>query len=160
MGIHKSYILLLVMSLFLSTELQVSDALFDKFYVHIINGFNNATIGAHCRSKDDDLGNQFIPVGGEFHWNFKTNLFGTTLFYCHLWWIEGHITYLAYWHDDGFENDICRDGHCRWKAEAQGISSFNVRQDVYQLQYKWQHWRKSPTQLDIVTNIIVPEISL
>lgn len=140
MSIHKSCILLLVISICLSNGLtQVSDAFFEKYFVNIINGFNDATIGAHCRSKNDDLGNKFIPVGGEFEWSFRNNFFGTTLFFCHIWWKEGHITYRAYWHDDKFERTLCGDGHCRWKADPQGISSYNVDGGFYQLQFKWEH---------------------
>lgn len=37
----------------------------------------------HCRSKDDDLGTQFLYPGPEgFHWHFKENLVQTTKFKC------------------------------------------------------------------------------
>ncbi|CAK9309761.1 unnamed protein product [Citrullus colocynthis] len=142
MGIHKSCILLLVICICFNTEVtQVRGAigLFDKYYVHIINGFSDVTIGVHCQSKDNDLGEQFVPVGGEFQWNFRTNFFGTTLFFCHIWWTEGHVTYKAYWDNEEFKRESCGDGHCRWKADTRGISNFNVRQNVYQLLYLWEH---------------------
>lgn len=146
MRLHKSCILWLVIAIFMSSEsTQVSEAILDKFYVQIINGFDNETIGAHCRSKDDDLGNQFLSVGRDFRWHFRSNIFGTTLFYCHLWRTQGHITFLVFWDDNMFIRTKCGDGICRWTARPDGIYSYNVKDNQYVRQYKWKQWIKKET---------------
>ncbi|KAL5794869.1 hypothetical protein ACOSP7_003463 [Xanthoceras sorbifolium] len=54
-------------------------SVFNKFRVHLINGFKNSTLEAHCKSeKGSDFGHQHIPVHQEFSWKFYTYLFADT----------------------------------------------------------------------------------
>ncbi|KAK9138522.1 hypothetical protein Sjap_009116 [Stephania japonica] len=63
----------------------VINAPFDEITVHIRNQISpESVLYLHCRSKDDDLGVHYIYFDQEFHWHFRVNLWGTTLFWCNL----------------------------------------------------------------------------
>lgn len=61
---------------------------FQKYEMHIKNGMspNNVPLIIHCKSMDDDLGVHSLAVGDEFHFSFKINFMGTTLFFCSINW--------------------------------------------------------------------------
>ncbi|KAL7105781.1 hypothetical protein ACP275_07G066900 [Erythranthe tilingii] len=46
---------------------------------------NFGKLEVHCASKDDDLGHRFLSSGEVFSWNFRVNIFETTLYFCHFW---------------------------------------------------------------------------
>ncbi|KAL5862213.1 hypothetical protein ACOSQ3_003496 [Xanthoceras sorbifolium] len=70
-----SSVVFLVLALCLCQSL-IADSVFNKFRVHLINGFKNSTLEAHCKSeKGNDLGHQHIPVHQQFSWKFYTGLF-------------------------------------------------------------------------------------
>ncbi|KAF5198523.1 hypothetical protein FRX31_011890 [Thalictrum thalictroides] len=50
----------------------------------------NNTLTVHCKSKDDDLGEQNIDFNRAFEWSFQNNIFGRTLFWCRMWWYDHH----------------------------------------------------------------------
>lgn len=43
-------------------------------------------LNARCQSGDKDLGNRTIAATNELSWDFCNNLFGRTLWFCHLYW--------------------------------------------------------------------------
>ncbi|GAY68055.1 hypothetical protein CUMW_261180 [Citrus unshiu] len=43
-------------------------------------------LAVHCKSGDDDLGEQVIPHQGNYGFHFQPNFWGTTLFYCKFAW--------------------------------------------------------------------------
>jgi hypothetical protein len=131
----SNFVLLLVLILFMSQLLIANTG--ESFHVHIQNGFKDYILGAHCKSKDNDLGFQYIAINGEFQWHFRWNLLHTTLFYCSLSWIGGHRTFNAFVNDDAFFNETCNDHDCYWKAQEDGIYSYNLK--TYELQYNWEH---------------------
>jgi hypothetical protein len=141
----SNFALLLILTLFMSQQLianaepyhvHIQDEAKD-YHVHIQNGLKDYILGAHCKSKDDDLGFQYIAINGEFQWKFRYNLFHTTLFFCSLSWIGGHRTFDAFLNDGAFFNNSCARYNCYWKAQVDGIYSFNSVK--YELQYNWEH---------------------
>ncbi|CAL5413684.1 unnamed protein product [Camellia sinensis] len=59
-----------------------------SFQVHITSEVPDTPgpLTIHCKSRDNDLGEQLMNNGQDFHWSFKENLFGTTLFFCGFGW--------------------------------------------------------------------------
>ncbi|KAH0993632.1 hypothetical protein GBA52_005115 [Prunus armeniaca] len=47
---------------------------------------NNVDLTVHCKSNDNDLGEHTIRPREEYEFDFKTNIFGTTLFFCGFKW--------------------------------------------------------------------------
>ncbi|KAL3620421.1 hypothetical protein CASFOL_035333 [Castilleja foliolosa] len=56
--------------------------------IHMLNSLpsNSPPLSLRCKSKDDDLGYHTVAVNQDFHWSFCENIFGRTLFFCHLYW--------------------------------------------------------------------------
>lgn len=50
----------------------------------------------HCFSSDDDFGNKTLHPGQSFHWDFKSNFFGTTLYSCQFSWGPRHKGFDAF----------------------------------------------------------------
>lgn len=115
-----------------------TDFIFQKFYVHILNGFQNETFIAHCRSKDDDLGFRQILVGSEFQWHFRINFKNTTRFLCTFTWFGGSRSFTAFWTGYSFLVDYCGNNDCIWKAQEDGIYVYHSRDHEYQFIYKWE----------------------
>ena len=46
----------------------------------------NLDLIVDCKSKDDDLGVQLLHHDKTFEFNFKNNIFGSTLFFCSFQW--------------------------------------------------------------------------
>lgn len=134
------YVLLLV-SLICLSQPWVTHSIFGKYRMHIINGFgNNQILHAHCKSKDDDLGLQDIPVNGDFQWHFRSNFFYTTLFFCNMWWSGGHLVFNVFDAKDEKLVTNCGDGlagECMWRMKEDGIYLYNMERHEYRLQHKW-----------------------
>ncbi|KAG2712057.1 hypothetical protein I3843_04G099800 [Carya illinoinensis] len=133
-----SFKLFMVLTLCMGQSL-VTPSLIPKYHVHIINGFQNETLGAHCKSKDDDLGIQQIPVHGDFEWHFHVNFIGSTLFFCRLWWSGGDKVFDAFVAaDKRFINNDCGPSDCWWKALEDGIYLYSIKHEEYRRKYLWE----------------------
>ncbi|XP_062147850.1 S-protein homolog 1-like [Alnus glutinosa] len=130
--------LLLVLALCMSTGALICNSAMNKFSVHVMNGFKNQTLQTHCQSKDDDLGLQLVPVNGEFQWHFRVNYFGTTLYFCNMWWVGGHRSFNVFWVNDDFLVKDCGNSDCRWKAQEDGIYLYNSEHNEYHFYYNWE----------------------
>ncbi|KAJ0111752.1 hypothetical protein Patl1_01642 [Pistacia atlantica] len=117
----------------------VTESIFNKFQVFILNNFQNNTLEAHCKSRDDDLGLRHLPVHGEFNWKFRMNLKASTLYFCNLWWTGGHLAFDAFKVDEKFLFEFCSISYCRWKAQEDGIYVYSVKHKQYMFMYKWGH---------------------
>ncbi|CAN6684700.1 unnamed protein product [Malus baccata var. baccata] len=106
----------------------VSNSIFDKMRVHVINGLTNETLNVHCQSKDDDLGSHDVSVNEEYSWKFKLNFWDTTLFFCNLSWKGGHKSFDAY---SSAITDVCEESDCRWRATGDGIYLFIIKHKEY-----------------------------
>ncbi|MCL7023497.1 hypothetical protein MKW94_010571 [Papaver nudicaule] len=47
---------------------------------------DGADLHIHCRSKDNDLGEQTLANNAQFSWTFKVNVMFSTLFWCDMWY--------------------------------------------------------------------------
>ncbi|GAB2228995.1 hypothetical protein Droror1_Dr00023129 [Drosera rotundifolia] len=109
-----------------------------RIHVRIFNKVpDKATLVVHCKSKDDDLGVQYIPYGGLFEWTFNLNhneFFVTTLFFCGYHWHEKKVM------GDAFDadRDLDRCGQfCDWTADAMGVHGTNDRGEIDYI-YPWK----------------------
>ncbi|KAF8394205.1 hypothetical protein HHK36_020412 [Tetracentron sinense] len=133
--IFKSFVLIFVLALALS-ELSV---VLGKYHVYIFNDIVNDTgtgtpLTIHCKSEDDDLGEQLLPPVGHFTWKFNLNLLGNTLFYCNFQFdnMQGHYNIF----------EATRDGHrcylkCLWLVRQDGLYFSNGDKKTLELQYVW-----------------------
>lgn len=114
----------------------VTNSMFEKIHVHIVNAFQNETLQARCQSKDDDLGVQRIPATEEFRWHFRIAMFKTTLFFCDARWSGGHKSFDAFIENEWFMKNCIKQ--CIWKINEGGISlySFKYKQDIPM--YSWE----------------------
>ncbi|GLT72809.1 hypothetical protein SLA2020_447110 [Shorea laevis] len=96
-------LVLLVLALCMSTQPLICNA----YRVHIENGFQKAILGAHCKSRDNDLGLHLIPAHSEYYWSFDGNFIRTTLYFCDFSWEGGHRTFDVFKYDDGFLSKYC-----------------------------------------------------
>lgn len=111
------------------------------WHVHTINGLSNGQIlSVHCKSKNDDLGIHNLTVNTEFTWQFRLNVFGTTLFWCDMAYDNFRATLNVFWDNPEFFNK-CNDGVCVWIAEDDGIYFRNYASKVDELR---QTWRQVP----------------
>ncbi|GAB4840831.1 hypothetical protein Ancab_021591 [Ancistrocladus abbreviatus] len=88
----------------------------------------NRMLTARCRSKDDDLGQQWIPDGGQFSWEFHLNLFYSTQYGCDIFagnLINGHFdVFIATKY-----KDKCH--MCQWSCREDGLWFYDEG---------WQRW--------------------
>jgi hypothetical protein len=56
------------------------------------NGLGGNNFNVHCKSKDDNLGDRVIHNNEYYYGEFRPNIWGTTLFFCHISWIGGELT--------------------------------------------------------------------
>lgn len=82
----------------------------------------------HCQSEDDDLGYSTLDNEAEVNWSFRTNILGTTLFYCDVEWgggVSSRSCYRFDAYDDERDHRRCRV-ECRWMITSEGtLSGFN-----------------------------------
>ncbi|OVA02160.1 Plant self-incompatibility S1 [Macleaya cordata] len=70
-----------------------------NIHVSVVNEISEQTeLTIHCKSKDDDLGEHTLSYNQDFHWNFRQNIWRTTLFWCSMWWTDsnGHLVQGSY----------------------------------------------------------------
>lgn len=121
-SLRLSFLVFRVMAL-CTSKTPVTESLFNEFSVQIVNDFKNHTLEAHCKSKDDDLGLQHIPVRGEFKFKFRINFTSTTLFYCTMWWVGGQKSFDVFTVDEKFLLDFCNSLSTAGKPRKMGINS-------------------------------------
>lgn len=71
----------------------------------------------HCKSKNDDIGIHVLLDSDSFGWHFKPNIWGTTCFYCYLYWDGGQAERV-----DVYSAYLNCQKNCSWSAtQIQGI---------------------------------------
>ncbi|OAY55432.1 hypothetical protein MANES_03G153800v8 [Manihot esculenta] len=102
--------------------------------VNITNNLGaNIELNVHCKSKNDDLGQQQIPYKDFWYFKFRPNFWGTTLFYCSMNWEQ-----ISHWFNiyvDARDNPKCII--CQWSIQAKGPCRFNCTSQNYDICFPW-----------------------
>ncbi|KAL5542498.1 hypothetical protein UlMin_010208 [Ulmus minor] len=111
--------------------------------VEIISDLTPLTnLTVHCKSKDNDLGEQVIVPPKHYAFSFKPTIFGNTLFFCSFLWPGD---YNLHWYDIYNENrDLGRcKHHCCWFVHNEGpcLGTFNGTHCSYREDYCYP-WNK------------------
>ncbi|KAI3920175.1 hypothetical protein MKX01_017832 [Papaver californicum] len=113
-----------------------------RVHVHLTNILpNNKDATIHCKSKDNDLGEHTLSFGQDFHWDFRVNIFHTTMFWCNIWWYpyDGHRVQGGF-HIYEAERDIAACGdNCERFITGDGISFRNTDTGSLELVYPWPY---------------------
>ncbi|XVF61739.1 hypothetical protein PTKIN_Ptkin08bG0154700 [Pterospermum kingtungense] len=135
MGISIRFIVLLVLAISLShINFVVAGS---RYYVHISNGLsNNEKLTIHCKSKDDDLGWHVIPTSQEWNWTFKTNFFGSTLYWCNMYWSNHYGAFDVFWENHALLV-MCNFKECFWSARDDGLYTENLPKGSWSKTYNW-----------------------
>ncbi|PIA39410.1 hypothetical protein AQUCO_02600099v1 [Aquilegia coerulea] len=141
---HVSSKLVLVLIWFFTIyeSFNVSDAaLLSKVHVQIHNSIlPSMTMNIHCKSKDNDLGNHIILFNEDYEWHFHVNIWGTTLFWCSIGWINevGHYVHGSFKVYE-YKRDNSRCGkRCTWMVQRDGLYFINPSiNQAPELMFKW-----------------------
>ncbi|KAK9755988.1 hypothetical protein RND81_01G065000 [Saponaria officinalis] len=93
----------------------------------------------HCRSKDDDLGEQILKPSEHFNWTFGINIMQTTLFYCDMSWSKYHGRFDVFRSEPPFL-ELCDVGGCnitKWEPRGNGIYLYDRRHLAFFPYYQW-----------------------
>ncbi|CAL2225583.1 unnamed protein product [Prunus armeniaca] len=82
-----------------------------------------AEMTIHCKSKQDDLGSNLIPIKGKYEFSFRPNFWGTTQFYCSFQWGTEFHYFDIYMGDRDHEN--CDSYKCMWSIIPKGPCMWN-----------------------------------
>ncbi|KAJ4870478.1 Plant self-incompatibility protein S1 family [Raphanus sativus] len=91
----------------------------------------------HCKSKDDDLGDQTMPPRGSWFFQFKPSVFGNTQFYCSFSW-GNELHYFDIYRQDRdrlFAKFGCR--RCEWKIHKNGACKLNKDNGMFDVCLPW-----------------------
>ncbi|KAJ4850197.1 hypothetical protein Tsubulata_027133 [Turnera subulata] len=108
------------------------------FRVHVIDGFssNDQPLLLHCWSKDQDLGNHTLYIGGDFNFRFGSRVVAPyTRFTCEMHWGQKHQTVTVF-NKRSVENWCCNSGQCYWRGQDDGIY-YSSDNSSYQKKYDW-----------------------
>lgn len=125
---------MLLMVILLNTN-TVKAAIFDapkEISVKIINDLeSNENLTIHCKSGDNDLGVQVLKPNVIYEFNFKTNVWGSTLFFCGFSWLNEF-----HWFDIfKAKRDDCNE--CPWSIFQAGPCLYGPKGICYQWNRKW-----------------------
>ncbi|KAG8658485.1 hypothetical protein MANES_03G153550v8 [Manihot esculenta] len=106
----------------------------DKKTIVIINDLGpNIDFYFHCKSANDDLGPQVLPYRRSWHFEFKRNVFGTTLFYCHMSWKK-----ISHWFNIYVDSrDKSRCDYCMWYVRTYAPCTWNHKTKRFDLCFPW-----------------------
>ena len=111
---------------------------FSKWQVTILNDLNS-TLVVHCKSKDNDLGEHVIVSGDKWFWNFKENIWQTTLFWCNFRSNDGQTSGDVFWPERKNRlSDQCKDHNCIWSARRFGVYLYFASINEYLIAYRWK----------------------
>ncbi|OAY55429.1 hypothetical protein MANES_03G153500v8 [Manihot esculenta] len=126
---------IMLLMLVMSSAVGATDLLFDKIKtVNITNNLGaNIELNVHCKSKDNDLGQQLLPYKGFWYFKFHPNFWATTLFYCSMNWEQISHSFDIY--VDARDNLKC--DVCQWSIQATGPCRLNGTSQKYDICFPW-----------------------
>ncbi|KAF8370240.1 hypothetical protein HHK36_031717 [Tetracentron sinense] len=111
------------------------DPVFSKHHVYVGNDLGeSSTLNLHCASKDDDLGTHVLLYGQNYTWGFRSNFWGTTLFWCHFKWGNVTNTFTVY-NDNDSEQYYHKSAH--WLSRMDGLYYYHHHYGEYELYHNW-----------------------
>lgn len=122
-----------------------------KLWSHSVDGrwmvynvlSSRKTLLVHCKSKDDDLGDQLLREGGKFSCEFRENFFSTTLFWCNLRTSTNkHVTIEVFWLEKRHDWLAYRCGYehtCIWMTQDDGIYLVNLLMNSKEFVRNWEN---------------------
>ncbi|CAK9323602.1 unnamed protein product [Citrullus colocynthis] len=114
---------------------------FEHWGVEVSNEMQNGqTLFLQCKSKDDDLGKQYLKHGQKFSWKFRENLWQNTLYWCYMSNDHNHVSLEVFWPESASNPWLayrCRDNVCYWSARNDGIYIYNVPENKFEFHSKW-----------------------
>lgn len=112
---------------------------FSPWEVAIWNHMKDSILLAHCKSKDNDLGEHEIDLGAKYSFSFKENFWQSTRFWCNFSSKHGHASGEVFWPEmENWFSDQCYNSICTWAAEDNGISLRLGSKESYLLEYPWK----------------------
>ncbi|OAY55436.1 hypothetical protein MANES_03G154200v8 [Manihot esculenta] len=105
-----------------------------KRTINITNelGTNNE-LRLHCKSKNDDLGEQLLPYKGFWYFKFRPNFWGTTDFYCSMSWEQVSHSFDIYVDS----RDDLKCFVCQWIIQATGPCLWNKDTQQFDICFPW-----------------------
>lgn len=115
---------------------------FSKWRVTIINNMSQlgTQLFVHCKSKENDLEEHVVEVGGQYSWSFKENILHSTLYWCKFAKQGGfQAEFQVYWPEAShWLSDRCDYSNCIWAVTDQGFSLKNIPQNTFEFQHPWE----------------------
>ncbi|CAI0476462.1 unnamed protein product [Linum tenue] len=110
------------------TTAEEGQTLTDKTTVQITNGLK-VQLTAHCKSKDDDIGEKSLAFDDSFGWTFYPNYIPNTLFFCSFEWDgSGGKKYFDIY-DEKRDEQRCTD--CKWAIFHNGPCFYDEKAKLY-----------------------------
>ncbi|XP_022138779.1 S-protein homolog 5 [Momordica charantia] len=114
------------------------EALSARASVNITNILeSHQQLTVHCKSKDDDLGFHQLPPLISYAFDFRPNVWISTLFFCSFQW-PGSFHYFEIYNQKRDE-DLCT--LCLWIVGEKGLCLYNSKTLKYDICYTWPSQR-------------------
>src|SRR5262249_12556143 len=111
-----------------------------RYGVFIDSKMGDSNIIVQCKSRDDDVGTRTLRPNQVYKFFFRGFWFGTTLFFCNLWYSKYHVAFVAF-EDVAAFRDHCGYNNCRWMVRKDGIFLYNEKQKIWNFEpiYHWNY---------------------
>ncbi|MCL7022860.1 hypothetical protein MKW94_029389 [Papaver nudicaule] len=115
-------------------------SILDPIHASVMNYISEGVeLHIHCQSKDTDFGDHTLSYGDEFTWNFRINLFRSTLYWCNMWWndVDGKLVQGTY---DMYKakRDWDRCGNeCHFYVRKDCVLGYIKEKEDFECVYSW-----------------------
>lgn len=124
-----------------------------EYDVRVINGFKSNSsmpLVIWCHSLEKDLGGRALQEGEDFGWRLRTNLWGTSKFFCTMKWDQRRRSFDAF--------NIAKDGQrcsplrkCSWLVREDGFY-FSSDEINWKKDFSWfQYWKRTSFQFFLIS---------
>ncbi|GKV23318.1 hypothetical protein SLE2022_241330 [Rubroshorea leprosula] len=130
----RAKMLILEVILLLSLVLEAAVVAGDRRTVYIANDMQpGEKLKVHCKSGDKDIGVMEVEYGQVYKFQFNVNIWGTTLYYCYVFWKDKGVSFDAYRHS----RDAKKCFVCNWSFSLDGAYWWDVQQRQWILMFPW-----------------------